>query len=35
LWRLRVGDYPVILEVRREGLVNVALDAGDRSNICN
>ncbi|WP_242085878.1 type II toxin-antitoxin system RelE/ParE family toxin [Microbacterium lacticum] len=31
LWRLRVGDYRVILDVRRDDVVIVALDLGHRS----
>lgn len=30
LWRLRVADYRVILDVQREALTIVALDAGHR-----
>ncbi len=33
LWRLRVGDYRVILDVRRGELVIIALDVGNRSSI--
>ena len=33
LWRLRVGDYRVILDIRRSQLVIVALDLGHRSQI--
>ena len=33
LWRLRVGDYRVILDIRRGELVIVALDVGNRSDI--
>lgn len=33
LWRLRVGDYRVIVDVRRSELVVVALDTGHRSTI--
>ncbi len=33
LWRLRVGDYRVILDIRRGELVIIALDAGNRSSI--
>jgi len=33
LWRLRVGDYRVILDIRRRELVIVALDVGNRSGI--
>ena len=33
LWRLRVGDYRVILDIRRGELVIIALDVGNRSNI--
>lgn len=33
LWRLRVGDYRVILDIRREELVVIALDLGNRSSI--
>lgn len=33
LWRLRVGDYRVILDVRRDDVVIVALDLGHRSDI--
>lgn len=32
-WRLRVGDYRVILALRNEELVIVALDLGHRSAI--
>lgn len=31
LWRLRVGDYRVILDVRRGQVFIVALDVGHRS----
>ncbi|QQS01918.1 MAG: type II toxin-antitoxin system RelE/ParE family toxin [Austwickia sp.] len=31
LWRLRVGNYRVILDIRREQVVIVALDLGHRS----
>ena len=33
LWRLRVGDYRVILDIRRGELVVIALDVGNRSSI--
>lgn len=33
LWRLRVGDYRVILDIRRAELVVIALDMGNRSSI--
>lgn len=33
LWRLRVGDYRVILDIRRGELVVIALDVGNRSTI--
>ena len=33
LWRLRVGDYRVILDVHRDELVIVALDVDHRSSI--
>lgn len=33
LWRLRVGDYRVILDVRRDELVIIAIKAGHRSVI--
>ena len=33
LWRLRVGDYRVILDIRRGDVVIVALDLGHRSTI--
>ncbi|MFT3799040.1 MAG: type II toxin-antitoxin system RelE/ParE family toxin [Microbacterium sp.] len=33
LWRLRVGDYRVIVSVRNSELVVVAVDVGHRSNI--
>lgn len=33
LWRLRVGDYRVIMEVQESELVIVALDVGHRSSI--
>ncbi|MFZ1411077.1 MAG: type II toxin-antitoxin system RelE/ParE family toxin [Micropruina sp.] len=33
LWRLRVGDYRIILDIRRTDLVVVALDAANRSSI--
>lgn len=33
LWRLRVANYRVILDVRRDELVIVALDVGNRSGI--
>jgi len=33
LWRLRVGDYRVIIDVRRAELTLVALDLGRRSNV--
>lgn len=33
LWRIRVGDYRVILDVRRTELVVIALDVDHRSSI--
>lgn len=33
LWRLRVGDYRVILDIRRSELVLIALDVGNRDSI--
>jgi len=33
LWRLRVGEYRVILDIRRGELVIIALDVGNRGNI--
>lgn len=33
LWRLRVGDYRVIIDVRRGALSLVALDLGHRSTV--
>lgn len=33
LWRLRVGDHRVILDIRRGDVVIVALDLGHRSTI--
>lgn len=33
LWRLRVGDYRVLLDIQRDQLVIVALDAGHRRSI--
>lgn len=33
LWRLRVGDYRVVLDIRRGELVIVALDTDHRSSI--
>jgi len=33
LWRLRVGDYRVILDIRRGELIIIALDVGNRSSI--
>lgn len=33
LWRLRVGDHRVILDVRRDDVVILALDLGHRSDI--
>lgn len=33
LWRLRVADYRVILDIRRGDVVIVALDLGHRSTI--
>lgn len=33
LWRLRVGDYRAILDIRRGELVVIALDLGNRSSI--
>ncbi|MEI2777558.1 MAG: type II toxin-antitoxin system RelE/ParE family toxin [Tetrasphaera sp.] len=35
LWRLRVGDYRVILDIRRGEVVIVALDLGHRSTVYN
>jgi mRNA interferase RelE/StbE len=32
-WRLRVGDYRIILDIRAERLVILALDVGHRSTI--
>ena len=32
LWRLRVGDYRVVLDIRRRELVIVALTTGQRSS---
>lgn len=32
LWRLRVGDYRVILDIRRGEFVVIALDLGNRSS---
>lgn len=33
LWRLRVGDYRVIVSVRNSELVVIAVDVGQRSSI--
>jgi len=33
LWRLRVGDYRVILDIRRDEVVIIAIDLGHRSEI--
>lgn len=33
LWRLRVGDHRVLLDIRRNQLVIVALDAGHRRSV--
>ncbi|HEU0256718.1 MAG TPA: type II toxin-antitoxin system RelE/ParE family toxin [Microbacteriaceae bacterium] len=33
LWRLRVGDYRVILDIRRAELIIIALDLGNRSTV--
>lgn len=33
LWRYRVGDYRVILDIRRSEVVIVAVDLGHRSEI--
>ncbi|MEL4504794.1 type II toxin-antitoxin system RelE/ParE family toxin [Luteococcus sp. H138] len=33
LWRLRVGDYRVVLDIRRGEVVIVALDVGHRSTV--
>lgn len=33
LWRLRVGDYRVILDIRRDEVVIVAVDLGHRSAV--
>lgn len=33
LWRLRVGDYRVLLDIQRDELVIVALDVGHRSSV--
>lgn len=33
LWRMRVGDYRVLLDIRRGELVIVALDVGHRSSV--
>lgn len=32
-WRLRIGDYRAILDIRRDEVVIVALDLGHRSTI--
>lgn len=32
-WRLRVGDYRVVLDIRRDEVVIIALDVGHRSAI--
>ncbi|WP_040160729.1 type II toxin-antitoxin system RelE family toxin [Nigerium massiliense] len=33
LWRLPVGDYRVVLDIRRSEVVIVALDVGHRSRV--
>ncbi len=33
LWRLRIGDYRVVLDIRRSEVVIVALDVGHRSTV--
>jgi mRNA interferase RelE/StbE len=33
LWRLRVGDYRMILDIQRDRLIIIALEAGHRSNV--
>ena len=33
LWRYRVGDYRVILDIRRNDVVIIAVDLGHRSDI--
>lgn len=33
LWRLRIGDYRAVLDIRRGQVVIVALDIGHRSSI--
>lgn len=33
LWRLRIGDYRVLLDIQRGELVIVALDLGHRSSV--
>ncbi|WP_253259157.1 type II toxin-antitoxin system RelE family toxin [Subtercola boreus] len=33
LWRIRVGDYRTILDIRRGELVIIALDIGNRATI--
>lgn len=33
LWRLRVGDYRVILDIRQAELIIIALDVGNRASI--
>ncbi|MGO4958436.1 type II toxin-antitoxin system RelE family toxin [Luteococcus sp. Sow4_B9] len=33
LWRLRIGDYRVVLDIRRGDVVIIALDLGHRSTI--
>lgn len=33
LWRLRVGDYRVLLDIRRGDVVIVAIDVGHRSTV--
>lgn len=35
LWRLRVGNYRVVLDIRRSEVVIVALDVGHRSTVCD
>ena len=33
LWRLRVGDYRVLLDIQRHELVIIALDVAHRSSV--
>lgn len=33
LWRLRVGDYRLVLDIQRDKLLIVAIDLGHRSTI--